>query len=64
MALCCCSLCCSRPKAEQLSTREMIQRDRNMQRLGLHCVEELPKPGECERDGPGVATQTGLYSPM
>lgn len=24
----------------------MIQRDRNMQRLGLHCVEELPKPGE------------------
>jgi hypothetical protein len=23
----------------------MIQRDRNMQRLGLHCVEELPKPG-------------------
>ena len=25
----------------------MIQRDRNMQRLGLHCVEELPKPGAC-----------------
>ncbi|PRW56849.1 basal body [Chlorella sorokiniana] len=34
----------SRPKPKQLSTREMIQRDRNMQRLGLHCVEELPKP--------------------
>ncbi|KAL4422033.1 hypothetical protein ABPG77_004849 [Micractinium sp. CCAP 211/92] len=28
----------------QASTRDMIQRDRNMQRLGLHCVEELPKP--------------------
>ena len=23
----------------------MIQRDRNMQRMGLHSVEELPKPG-------------------
>lgn len=23
----------------------MIHRDRNMQRLGLHCVEQLPKPG-------------------
>lgn len=35
----------SRPKPKQLSTREMIHRDRNMQRLGLHCVEQLPKPG-------------------
>lgn len=29
----------------------MIQRDRNMQRLGLHCVEELPKPGGWQPEG-------------
>lgn len=37
---------CSRGlKRKQLSTREMIQRDRNLERLGLYCAAELPKPG-------------------
>ncbi|KAL4858434.1 hypothetical protein ACK3TF_001414 [Chlorella vulgaris] len=31
-------------KRKQLSTREMIQRDRNLERLGLYCAAELPKP--------------------
>ncbi|PSC71462.1 hypothetical protein C2E20_5039 [Micractinium conductrix] len=32
------------PKTKQLSTRDMMLRDRNMQRLGLQAVEEMPKP--------------------
>ena len=38
----------------------MIQRDRNMQRLGLHCVEELPKPGVCMGDRPSGEDPTNL----
>lgn len=39
------AFCSVHPKTKQLSTRDMMLRDRNMQRLGLQAVEEMPKPG-------------------
>ncbi len=33
-----------KPKLKQLSTREAIQRDKSLTRLGLYALEEFPKP--------------------
>ena len=34
----------SNPKVKQLPTREAILRDKSLARLGLHALEQFPKP--------------------
>lgn len=44
LPVCCCSAGGPKPKPRQLPTREAIQRDKALARLGLYAAEELPKP--------------------